>query len=287
MHKIFGEKIKANYYDRAGAYIICCSNGKFAVAKTPKGFFLLGGGIEQGETQQECIVRECIEEIGYEVVVDEKICSAEHYTYHNRIGYFHPIQTYYSGKLIKKVCTPIENDHFLMWLTYDELQGRMFSPMQNWALDTYWKIINGFDMDKIIYKEEAPSANDYNELRISSGIGKAKEIQNAEIALKNSLYAVSVYYDEKLIGSARIIGDGGVSFAVTDVMVDKYYQNNGIGTAIMQYIDKWLSINTDENAFVMLIANKPADRLYLKNNFEYLPNNKIGMLRNNQTNKLF
>ena len=48
----------------------------------------------------------------------------------------------------------------------------------------------------------------------------------------------------------------------------------------MARIDEWFKENTDENAFVMLIANKPADRLYSRNGFDYLADNRLGMLRN-------
>lgn len=281
MHKVFGEKLKTNYRDRAGAYLICIKEGKAAVVKTPKGFFFLGGGFEGNESAEACIIRECIEEVGYNVKVGEKICSAEHYTYHKRIGYFHPVQTYYMGELVKmEERFTVEKDHTLMWLDYSEIKGKMFSPMQNWALDMAWKKVNNFELTHFHIVNEAPSAKDYNLLRVSSGIGGAKDIEKARIAMKNSLFAVSVYDGEKLIGSGRIIGDGGVSFAVTDIMVDKAYQNRGIGEEIMSRIDSWFDDNTDENAFVMLIANKPADNLYSRHSFDYLSENRLGMLRN-------
>ena len=61
MHKIFGNKLQGKYYTRAGAYLIPISNGKIAVVKTPKGYFFIGGGYENDETDTECITRECLE----------------------------------------------------------------------------------------------------------------------------------------------------------------------------------------------------------------------------------
>ena len=145
MHKIFGEKLKTNYRDRAGAYLVCIKDDKVAVVKTPKGFFFLGGGFEGDEPAEICITRECMEEVGYEVTIGDKVCSAEHYTYHKRIGYFHPIQTYYMGTLGRRVESPVEKDHTLMWLPYNEIKGKMFSPMQNWALDVCWNKIHGVE----------------------------------------------------------------------------------------------------------------------------------------------
>ena len=77
----------------------------------------------------------------------------------------------------------------------------------------------------------------------------------------------------------RIIGDNGISYAVTDIMVDKEYQGKGYGKLIMKEIDNYFSENTDEDCYIILIANLPADNLYSKFSFEYLPNSKCGMLR--------
>ena len=92
MHKIFGTKEDASYLDREGAYIVPIKDDKIGVIKTPKGYFLLGGGIDKGESHKDAIKRECLEETGYTVNIKQKLCSAEAYTKHPKIGYFHPIQ---------------------------------------------------------------------------------------------------------------------------------------------------------------------------------------------------
>lgn len=139
MHKVFGEKAPVPYYDRKGAYLIPVKDDKIAVVKTPKGLFFLGGGLENGETDKACIRRECLEEAGVEVTIGEKICSAETFTTHPRLGPFHPIQTYYAGEIIKQVQLPLEKDHILLICSFRELEGKLFSEMQNWALQEFWK----------------------------------------------------------------------------------------------------------------------------------------------------
>lgn len=131
------------------------------------------------------------------------------------------------------------------------------------------------------FTQKIPSSAQYNKLRENSGMGGRKADEKIKIALEGSLYLVSVYEDDNLIGMGRIIGDGGISFAVSDIMVDKKYQNQGIANKIMNLIDKWFDENTDENSFIMLIANKPADKLYLKHKFYYLGDERLGMLRKN------
>ena len=132
-------------------------------------------------------------------------------------------------------------------------------------------------MIKISY--DLPNSIDYINLRVNSGMGNKKSIERVDIALKNSLFTISLYDEKKLIGMGRIIGDGGISYAVTDIMVDKEYQGKGYGKLIMKEIDNYFSENTDEDCYIILIANLPADSLYSKFSFEYLPDNKCGMLR--------
>ena len=135
MHKQFGEKKDAFYTDRKGAYLIPIRDGLVGVIKTQKGHFLIGGGMEEGESCEECIERECLEEAGLKVRIIKKLCSAESYIVHSEIGYFHPIQYYYLGEIIDTVQPSVENDHYFQWIPYKDILGKMFSEMQNWAVE--------------------------------------------------------------------------------------------------------------------------------------------------------
>lgn len=139
-HKIFGAKENAEYRDRKGAYVIPIKNDRVGIIQTPKGFFLLGGGLKDKETDEMCVKRECLEETGYTVSVNCKVCSAESYYLSPEIGYFHPIQTYYIGELLEKKQISVEKDHKLVWFKYEDLKGKLFLEMQNWALEQSWKL---------------------------------------------------------------------------------------------------------------------------------------------------
>ena len=131
---------------------------------------------------------------------------------------------------------------------------------------------------KYVLKNAAVSPDDYNELREKSGIGPRKSKKNVEIALENSLFITSIYYGDKLIAMARVVGDGAISLVVTDVMVDSNYQKNGLGRVLMNEVSKYLDENYDEDSYIILLANTPYDKFYEKFNFKEFPNKK-GMLR--------
>ncbi|MGL5256800.1 MAG: GNAT family N-acetyltransferase [Proteocatella sp.] len=134
---------------------------------------------------------------------------------------------------------------------------------------------------EIVYN--TPKAEDYVSLRMRSGMGN-KDIQRSRVALNNSLFTVSIYENQKLIAFGRIVGDGGITYVVSDIMVDSDYQRKGLAEKIMNAIDDYFEKNTYEDSYICLIANHPADLLYKKHKFKYLDQNKCGMLRDQSDN---
>lgn len=133
---------------------------------------------------------------------------------------------------------------------------------------------------QLIY--EVPTAKDYVSLRLRSNMGN-KDLERSEIALQNSLFTASIYDKDKLIAFGRIVGDGGITYVVSDIMVDENYRRKGLADLIMKELDNYFEKNTYEDSYIFLIANNPADLLYSKHKFEYLPENKCGMLRNQKS----
>ncbi|MDL2310908.1 GNAT family N-acetyltransferase [Peptostreptococcaceae bacterium OttesenSCG-928-C18] len=132
---------------------------------------------------------------------------------------------------------------------------------------------------KILLK--TPKSEEYINLRKTSGMGGEKSKDRVKVALENSLLNVSVYENEKLIGFGRIVGDKGITYIVSDIMVHKDYQGKGIGKMIMQKIDDYFEDNCNGECYIMLFANKPADKLYSKYRFDYLKEHEVGMKRKN------
>lgn len=98
-------------------------------------------------------------------------------------------------------------------------------------------------------------------------------IEQIETALNNS-YAKFVAYDgDKPVGMVRIIGDGGMSFYIKDYAVIPEYQSNGVGKALMQFLEDYIRNSTPEDWSVSLelISSKEAVAFYEKFGFEQRP----------------
>ncbi|ETD12259.1 N-acetyltransferase [Staphylococcus aureus] len=96
-----------------------------------------------------------------------------------------------------------------------------------------------------------------------------KTREAAEKGLPNALFTVTLYDKDRLIGMGRVIGDGGTAFQIVDIAVSKSYQGQGYGSQIMEHIMKYIKNVSVESAYVSLIADYPADKLYTK--FGFIP----------------
>lgn len=118
-------------------------SGNVALVEAPaargpeRWLFLPGGGIEAGETPEECIRRECLEETGCEVQVEKYLCTGEEYFFSARWKeYLHMVGRCYLATLGKKVQEPVEKDHVLLWVPAVDCGEHMFLNYQAWAVET-------------------------------------------------------------------------------------------------------------------------------------------------------
>ena len=129
---------------------------------------------------------------------------------------------------------------------------------------------------KITY--DPPNAVEYNNLRLEAGMS-CKSLEAAQIGLKNSLFAVTIYDEVALVAMGRIIGDGGAFFQVVDIAVKPSYQGRGLGKLIMKELMNYLNEHTYEGSYVSLIADNPANKLYEQYGFAYTYPESHGMYR--------
>ncbi len=88
----------------------------------------------------------------------------------------------------------------------------------------------------------------------------------------NSWYGVYVVDNNNVIGAGRIIGDGALTFQITDIMVDPTYQGQGVGKLILKALMSYYETNAPSGSYMSLMADGDAKYLYSKFGFEELPN---------------
>jgi len=127
------------YIKRPGAYgIICNDDDLIAIIKTEAGYFLPGGGIENEESPEECLKRECLEEIGAE------ISALDNFAYGNY--YFHSTTSnadmesmghLFTCQIDKFLEVKTETDHELIWLETEQAINLLYLENQKEALKIF------------------------------------------------------------------------------------------------------------------------------------------------------
>lgn len=135
----FGEKSeKLVYKKRLGAYIIISrnNNSEIVLIQAPNGaYFLPGGEIEKGETKEEAIDREMIEELGIEVVIGSYLGQADEYFHsrHRSTDYYNP-GYFFVADAWKQICEPLEKTNGIEWVSVEEGISLLKRGSHKWAV---------------------------------------------------------------------------------------------------------------------------------------------------------
>ena len=109
---------------------------------------------------------------------------------------------------------------------------------------------------------------------------KWKELsrEQAEKALKNSMYILTAYENDEPIGMGRIVGDGAVICYVQDLIVIPEKQSDGIGGMILNRLKKFVASEGIPGTTMMfdLMCAKGRENFYQKHGFVARPTEDLG-----------
>ncbi|MER2056569.1 MAG: GNAT family N-acetyltransferase [Clostridia bacterium] len=103
----------------------------------------------------------------------------------------------------------------------------------------------------------------YNELTAEQFIelwesvwGNGPTPEQTELAMKHTLFRVSVFDGDRIVAMARMIGDLGLDYYIKDVIVRPEYQQQGLGKIMIGELLKFVRQNGihDTDIFVELCA---------------------------------
>ncbi len=136
-----GNKIDGvKYTKRFASYVIIerKEDKKVAIA-TDGTYFLLGGGIENDETEIEALRREVIEESGYSIKNIEYFDKVTAWADGVKRGPLDVTATAYIAQFDEKVTEPIEETHKVLWVNPKEYVDKLFHEYQRYILEEYMK----------------------------------------------------------------------------------------------------------------------------------------------------
>lgn len=105
------------------------------------------------------------------------------------------------------------------------------------------------------------------------------ELDELRTFVQSSLYFVSVWDKDLLVGIGRLSGEERIQIEITDVVVKSTYQNRGIGTGIVSRMVSFIDITDPYFVQVAPIGEREV-HLYEKFGFKVMPE-YIRMQRSN------
>jgi len=115
----------------------------------------------------------------------------------------------------------------------------------------------------------------FADFREKCGWGQISE-DVAKTAIANSLVFISTYRKEQLVGFGRVIGDGALNYYVQDLIVEKAWQGQGIGKAILAKLLAEIGKQAVAGATVGLMAASGKEQFYERLGFIKRPSAKYG-----------
>ena len=123
-------------------------------------------------------------------------------------------------------------------------------------------------------KYKFPTNEEFNELFSSVDWG-TRDSEKINKHREMSCFSVCAYYNDKIVGMARVVGDGSY-YTVYDVVVKQEYHGKGIGKILMSEIVNWYKSIEDDDTYLYLGASFGKEGFYEKFGFKARPYGHVG-----------
>lgn len=140
-----GEKFVNRKFDfRETCFGICERNGQILLTKkTNKNeIAMVGGGIEKGETHENCLKREFLEESGYSVESIKELCTVDCFWLAGGQWPMESLANFYVVKLSEESHKPTEDGHEPIWVPIDDVENLLPLPYHKEGIRQYLNLKN-------------------------------------------------------------------------------------------------------------------------------------------------
>lgn len=136
---VFGNRVEGcPYVIRPSAYVLLRNaSGEIAIVRTAEGVFLPGGGIEAGETSEQAVVREAMEECGFVLQGCRSFADAIEIVYSvAENACFEKRSTFFTADL-REITLAQDPGHDLLWLQPEAAMDMLSHGSHRWVIDQF------------------------------------------------------------------------------------------------------------------------------------------------------
>ena len=130
----------------------------------------------------------------------------------------------------------------------------------------------------IVFVHRKPTVEEFEDLVSAVGF-RGHDPQAVEIALRNTVFSVCAEEDKRVVGVARIVGDGAISFLLTNVIVRSADQRQGIGFGMVKELFGELERLPYKNIVLEVVPTPGLESFYERLGFRSSHNAPPGMVR--------
>jgi predicted GNAT family N-acyltransferase len=130
-------------------------------------------------------------------------------------------------------------------------------------------------MEEVIVSEGLPTVSEYIGLRTTLGWGRMDE-ETANRTLQAAAFTVCLRRQDRLVGIARVMGDGAMYFFLADLIVDPEFRGSGYGDRLMQAVASYFDRSAMPGATITLVPLNGGEAFYEKFGFVRCPSGPFG-----------
>jgi len=128
---------------------------------------------------------------------------------------------------------------------------------------------------EVVSSEALPTAAEYVDLRARAGWGLIDE-DTAATTIRAAAFTVSLRCEQRLVGLARVMGDGALYFFLADLIVDPAFRGEKLGDRLMRAVMDYFERCAKPGASITLVPLNGTEPFYEKFGFVRCPDGPFG-----------
>jgi 8-oxo-dGTP diphosphatase len=137
---VFGERTEGCTIRPSAYALLEDLHGRVAVVRSADGTFLPGGGIEAGETPEEAILREGLEECGLIIQPAVWLVRAVQFSYSkSEQAFFEKRSIFVEGTILGTDSSRLEANHEMIWIKPEAASEFLSHTSHCWAVEQWQK----------------------------------------------------------------------------------------------------------------------------------------------------